>query len=393
MTVAADARVPALTHLRWRRLLCALLGGMLALAIYRAPLGSLSLIWPGRIATLPIALLFGPWFGLLAATVGGLPYLTTTPAMMAVFWVEATIVGIFARRGWSSLAAGALVWAMAALALALRPGWFGFKIPPSTLFPLALQRMLSGISTVVIAELVCVAISSRWPTARARSETRGLRTYSFHAFALVAVAPALLLSTGTVLVIGARQMVEGSGRLRDSAMVLSDHIDEYLGGQTRAIEALAATLTLVGDDPARHQRMLDEYVKILTGFESFRIVSLDGDVIAAAPPLPTLTRLSVRDRAFFTGPLLTHKPTISDVNLGRLRPVSIVAISAPMFSAPDHVSGVTYGVLDLARFRHFVERYQGSPDANVVILDQLNRVIYTSERSPYTLRQDLSDDE
>ena len=254
--------------------------------------------------------------------------------------------------------AGALVWASAALALVLFPALFGFKALQSTLVPLALQRVLSGMSAVVIADLVSVAISSRWPMVRERSETRGLRTYSFHAFVLAAVAPALVLSTGTVLVIGARQMVEGGNRLRDSAMVLSDHIDEYLGGQTRAVEALAATLSLVGDDPKRREQVLAEYVKIQTGFESFRIVSLQGDVTASAPPLPDLTRLSVADRAFFTGPIRTHKSTISDVTLGRLRPVTIVAISAPLFSAPDHVSGVTYGVLDLSKFRHFVEQYQ-----------------------------------
>ena len=42
---------------------------LVALAIYRAPLGGLTVIWPGRIVTLPITMLFGPWFGMLAATI------------------------------------------------------------------------------------------------------------------------------------------------------------------------------------------------------------------------------------------------------------------------------------------------------------------------------------
>ena len=319
----------------------------------------------------------------------GASRISNTPALIAVFGVEAWLIGTFEGRGRSSLVAGALVWVSAALALVLFPALFGYKALQATLVPLALQRALSGMSTVVIADLVSVAISSRWPMVRDRSEARGLRRFSFHAFVLAAVAPALVLSTGTVLVIGARQMVEGGTRLRDSAMVLSDHIDEYLGGQRRAVEALAATLTLIGDDPKQRQQVLAEYVKIETGFEAIRIVSLQGDVTASVPPLPTLTRLSIVDRPFFTGPLRTHKSTISDVTLGRLRPVTIVAVSAPLFSAPDQVSGVTYGVLDLSMFRHFVEQYQSSPDATVVILDHLNRVIYTSERSPYTLRQDL----
>ena len=249
-----------------------------------------------------------------------------------------------------------------------------------------IAAVTSGLSAVVIADLVSVAISSRWPNIREQSETRDLRTYSFHAFVLAAVAPALVLSTGTVLVVGARQMVEGANRLRDSALVLSDHVDEYLSGHTRAIEALAATLSLLGDDQKQRERVLTEYVKVQTGFESLRVVSIQGDVTASAPPLPNLTKLSVADRAFFTEAIRTHKSTISDVTLGRLRPVTIVAISAPLFSAPDHANGVTYGVLDLAKFRHFVEQYQGWPDATVIILDHLNRVIYTTEHSPRCAR-------
>jgi len=381
------------TRLQWRRLLFALAAGLIALAVSHAPLGGLNVIWPGRIVTLPIAMLFGPWFGLVAAVTGGIPYFTLTPAMLAVFVVEAWLIGAFAKMGRSTLAAGTLVWTLAALSLMLFPGAFGFKDLQSTLVPLALQRALSGVSAVVIADLVSVAISSRWPNIREQSETRDLRTYSFHAFVLAAVAPALVLSTGTVLVVGARQMVEGGNRLHDSALVLSDHVDEYLGGQTRAIEALAATLSLLDDDSKQREQVLSEYLKIQTGFESLRIVSLKGDVTAATPPLPSFAKLSVADRAFFTDAIRTHKSTISDVTLGRLRPVTIVAISAPLISAPDRVTGVTYGVLDLAKFRHFVERYQGSPDTTVVILDHLNRVIYTSDRSPYALRQDLTDDE
>jgi len=379
------------TQLRWRRLALALLAGLVALAIYRAPLGGLTVIWPGRVVTLPIAILFGPWFGMLAALTGGIPYFANAPAMIAVYGAEAWIVGTFVRNGRSSLLAGALVWAAAAGVLLLFPAAFGFRTVQSTLVPLALQRMLSGLSAVVVADLVTVALSSRWPKIRPRPEAQALRTFSFHAFVLSAVAPALLLSTGTVLVLGIRQMAEGGARLRDSASVLSDHIDEYLAGQTRAVEALAATVNLVGDDPTQRDLVLTDYLKIYDGFESFRIATRQGDVTASAPRLPDGVKLSVADRGFFAGG--ARKVTISDVNLGRLRPVAIVAIAAPLFSAPGVVSGVAFGVLDLSRFRHFIEQYLKSPDVTAIVLDRRNRVVYASARSPYALLQDLSDDE
>src|SRR6185295_12277198 len=76
------ARMLRATRLQWRRLLFALAAGLIALAVSHAPLGGLNVIWPGRIVTLPIAMLFGPWFGLVAAVTGGIPYFTLTPAML-----------------------------------------------------------------------------------------------------------------------------------------------------------------------------------------------------------------------------------------------------------------------------------------------------------------------
>ena len=58
-----------------RHLGIALAAGVAGLAINLMPLGITSLIWPGRIATLPIAILFGPWLGALSALIAAVAVL------------------------------------------------------------------------------------------------------------------------------------------------------------------------------------------------------------------------------------------------------------------------------------------------------------------------------
>jgi len=59
----------------------------------------------GRVVTLPIAILFGPWLGTLAALIGVLPLRTaSSAALFAIVPAEALAVGIFAQRGKSPLA-------------------------------------------------------------------------------------------------------------------------------------------------------------------------------------------------------------------------------------------------------------------------------------------------
>src|SRR5438477_320377 len=46
------------------------LAGAVGFALNLAPIPLLARLWPGRIITLPIAIFFGPWYGLLAAMAG-----------------------------------------------------------------------------------------------------------------------------------------------------------------------------------------------------------------------------------------------------------------------------------------------------------------------------------
>ena len=310
--------------------------------------------------------------------------------MVSVLLIEAVLVGIAARRGKSVILAGAVVWTIAAVTLVLFPAVSGYISGGSLVVPLALQRMLSGMSAVVLADFVSQAIATRWAAASQRpNERRGLRKYSFHAFVLVALVPALLISTASVLIIGAKQETEGRARLHDAAGVLSDHIEEYLSTHARAMEAIAATADRVAGSPIERRVLLEQYASIYSGFTILRLTDADGAVHTFVPPRVDGPVLSVSDRQLFKDAIRVQHVVISDVVMGQVDPVPMVFVAAPLSST----GGVAFAGLDLSKFRQFVEQYQAIAGSTVVILDRHDRAIYASPGSRYTVRQDLSGDE
>ena len=384
----------SMTPARWRHLGVAVAAGVAGLAINLMPLGNLATLWPGRIITLPVAILLGPGFGALSALIAATPYYALPPVMMAVLLGEAVFIGAFAQRGKSEILAGALVWLVAALTFARFPAAYGYAPGGLLAVPLALQRMLNGMSAVVLADCISEMISTRWASASQQpNQRRRLRARSFHAFVLAALVPVLLLRTGAVLIIGATQESEGGERLRDAARGLSDRIDEYLSTYTHAIEALASTVGPMASDPDQRTRLLEQYAAIYSGFEVLRLTTADGTVHTVVPPPEGPGPLSVADRTFFKDATQTRKVVISDVVMGQVRKVPLIFIAAPILSANETVGGVAYAALDLSKVRQFVERYQTLPETTVVILDRHDRVIYASGRSSYGVQQDLSGDE
>ncbi len=100
----------------------------------------------------------------------------------------------------------------------------------------------------------------------------------------------------------------------------------------------------------------------------------------------------VSDRAYFTEAIETRKLTVSDVILGKLSHVPIVTIAVPLFDAAGNVAGVAGGSLDLSRFDLVIEGLREMPDARITLIDQHDRVIYSSDHSAYTALQSLAKD-
>src|SRR5438270_475277 len=141
----------SMNRLFTRRLALALLCGALGLGLNLWRAGTSAPLMLGRIVTLPIAILFGPWFGVLAAAIAATAARSAFTAALVALPIEALVVGAFARRGRSPLLGGVLVWATMAGLLIAAPQLYGVGYLRPTILPLALQLMISGLVAVVIA--------------------------------------------------------------------------------------------------------------------------------------------------------------------------------------------------------------------------------------------------
>src|SRR3954451_11635098 len=170
--------------------------GVAGFALNRWRIGTAAPLLFGRVATLPVAILFGPMFGALSAVIAALPSTPTafSPAIV-ILPIEALVVGAFARRGRSPLVAGVLVWTTIAATLIAVPSLYGIGYLRQSILPVALQVVLSGLVAVVIADLIATGASAQRLVAQDVSRgQRHLRSYAFHAFVLVATLPVLLLA-------------------------------------------------------------------------------------------------------------------------------------------------------------------------------------------------------
>ena len=108
-----------------QRIGLAVVCGAAGYLLNRWRMGSAAPLLLGRIATLPIAILFGPWYGAAAAMLAALPASGPYSVGVVLLPIEAVVVGAFARRGRSPLVGGLIVWTAVAATLVAVPSLYG----------------------------------------------------------------------------------------------------------------------------------------------------------------------------------------------------------------------------------------------------------------------------
>jgi len=374
----------------------ALLCGVAGYSINALAIGTIAPLLLGRIVTLPIAIVFGPWYGALAAAIGAMPQggSPSAGALLVLPPIEAFVIGWFARRGKSPLVAGALVWGTVALTLVIAPWLYGIGYLRQTILPIALQATLSGLVAVVVADLLAVgAMAQRQVAGNRPFAGRRLRAYAFHAFVLVATLPLLVLVAADSQLSAAKREADGGARLREAVTALSQHIDEYVASHGNAVQSLA---TALGDrklEPADRQRIVDDNHRIYPGFITLFVADRGGIVRQIAPMRESPP---VNDREYFIEATTRRRMAVSDVIYGRLSHVPIVTIAVPIVYPGEpggEVAGVAGGSLDLSKFERFVEGFKTLADARITIVDQHDRVIYTTGQTGFTSLESLAQDD
>ncbi len=217
---------------------CGLIG--LALNIWRT--GSTTPLLFGRLMTLPIAILWGPWYGLLSESLIGLAARGPFSVAIPFLALEAVVVGSFAQRGRSPLLGGVIVWVTAGAGVYAAPELIGAGYTRATIVPLALQVIISGLVGVVIGDLIATGASARRLVEQDARPAQRIRSYAFHAFVLVATLPVLLLAAVDSQLSATKQEGDASARLREAVTALDGHVGAYVADHMHAVRALAASV-------------------------------------------------------------------------------------------------------------------------------------------------------
>ena len=281
---------------------CGLVG--YAINVWRA--GSTAPLLVGRMITLPVAILFGPWFGVIASLIAAS---AGTGLFANGLWaapLEALVIGFFAQRGRSALLGGFFVWTLVAASLIAVPGAYGVGYLRQTILPVALQIVVSGLVAVVVADLIATFAANRLVEVDERPARR-LRGDAFHAFVLAATVPVLVLASVDGQLTSAKQEADGGARLHEAVAALNEHIGAYVNDHEHAVQSLAAALTTLPADEGRRQTLLDQYHDVYPGFITLFVADRLGVVREIFPPRDSESP-PVSDREYFMNAVQTRQP-------------------------------------------------------------------------------------
>ncbi len=361
----------------------------------------------GGVFYLMAALLYGPWYGALAALVTALPSLLLWdhPETACIVVAEAFTVGWLARRRLHPTLAALIYWLAIGMPLAAFFYIFLFSYPSPYDWVMVVKHPVNGLLNVMIADLlISIPMLHRWWGAGLSGEAHGaaerkpLRAYLSHGFLLVATVPLLLLNIVNGENYAERQEKEAGQRLQEAATSIRGQLDGYVSRHEVAMRALSRSITRQGRfDVDALNGWLQQTRQVYTGFKSITIGNADGFPIAVDPQqVPGLGKVlsnkpgdivpdsaTMRDREYFQRVQALRRAVISNVFISRVDRQPTVAVAAPIFTPDGKLFGVIVGSLDLSPFEELTHTFATLDQVGIFILDQQSRVIFSNRGAAY----------
>ena len=222
----------------------------------------------------------------------------------------------------------------------------------------------------------------------ARPVRRGkLRNSLVVGLTLVATIP--LLSLGVILAErNAHARIDRiAARAEEAAAISAFSVDQFIDKHVSGMTSAASAISTSGDsDESRMPAWLRQYHRVYGDFLTMLYADRNGDIKAATSVMsgflttvPDLKGYNIQDREYFIRAIADERTFVSSVFEGRdLGNDPIVAISAPIRDETGQTSGIIEGSLDLGAFARLDSDRVGLEGAELVLVDQQNRVIYAS---------------
>ena len=387
-----------------RSLLIAIGAGLsgFALNLLPIPIFGNNRLLLGGIAALIMTLEFGPWLGALAAIIAAseVCFFGGSITPMIVFGAEAVCLGLIIRQKFPPLAASVIYWAVLGLPGFLAIEFFLLQTPAPYLRGRVTQAIFSEVTCLLLVELVLLTLPlGRWLKTAAH-DTRRMR---FSAQITKAVVMAVTLPLLGVAIINGNRIAwmqeEQSGqRLREATIAVRQRVDGHIQGHQAAIIALARSLQQSQSyDAATIRPWLEQWQKTIPAFKLLTVAQVSGEVVIqsqlgdgdAVTPAQSTDLRNIADRKYFQETIQTQKPVISDVFLGRVTNSPAIALTCPVWR-DGQLWGVVKVSLDLTPLQQLATNIESLAGAELLILDQAQRVIYSYPDNRYPVLTEMA---
>ena len=243
----------------------------------------------GGVFHLAIALLYGPFYGLIAAMITALPavVLCQHPVTALILVLDAPVVGWLAqRRRVAPIVADLIYWATLGTPLAILLYVFLLNFPEPQGWVVAVKHPVNGLLNVMVAEiLISLPVVQRYCSAASTSiERQPLRAHLVHGFLLVATVPMMLLNIVNGQMYANHQETEAGQRLQEAATAIREDLQQYVTRHQQAIVSLSQAITNEGRfDRDTLTSRLEQSHAVYPGFQTLIVANADGMPVSVHP--------------------------------------------------------------------------------------------------------------
>ncbi|NKF52630.1 diguanylate cyclase [Shewanella sp. WXL01] len=335
------------------------------------------------------AVLFGPWYALITATIAatGLLLAWDSPHVYVIFCLEALFLGYCRKRDIYSLYGSAIYWVFIGSPIFYLYSRVFFDIPSEHVPFTVLKQGINGLIYVSIASLLILFVPRLWNfEGKVQDKKRRQFSAQLTYFMTLMVTVSLLISA---IVFNyfylSRQQDLLQSKLESNASYIGSATENYLNNHKQVIDNAAKQFNLMQSSTEQRQQYLNTLHQSYPGFITMLIANQDAHVINASPSSRFLNikgdiqQISIKDRDYFIEAFYNRKLFISSVFLGRgLGNEAIIAISAPLFDK-GIPTGIIEGSLDLNHISKVEDIAKEAREQSIILLDEQNQIVYASD--------------
>lgn len=345
----------------------------------------------GNIVAVAITLVFGWRFGLFCTLFSAsIAYFNWGHFLLVLpFTGEIIAVAIAKSRKKSVVLWGLLYWATIGSAIAAIEYYWFTDYLDVVKQAITIKFFINGVLNIVLGYLLALALARF-----VKTDWRVQLSFNHLISIIILFTLTIGVFANTYFWLESYQqnkLTQINKELNLRSKNITKELELFIDAHINAL-ALNVSLHRHSDNHLSWEKALEETANLYPNILTMLVTDKNGKIIATYPSkfITELKakNLTVADRGYFKDPKRTLAPFVSDVFEGRgFGNDPIVALSAPIITNGEF-QGIIEASLNLDKLNQVDAKHLGSQES-ILIFDQNNKVIYSSETLPYVFLQNL----